>query len=95
MRKIKKAIKSAIISAWWSDFSRLDNMLSDVIENLEKWVTIFEVETVQDIVEETLIKEWHYDTVVKKYILYREQRKKIENLKNYYWGLKYNGWIFK
>lgn len=78
--KIKKAIKSAIISAWWSDFSNLDNILSDVIKNLEKkWVTIPEVETVQDTVEETLIKEWH-DTVAKKYILYREQRKKNREL---------------
>ncbi len=73
--KIKKAIKNAIIAAWGNDFSGLDNILSDTIKNIEKtWVTIPEVETIQDVVEETLIKEGH-DSVAKKYILYREQRR--------------------
>lgn len=73
--KIRKAIKSAIVAAWWNDFSWLDNILSDIIKNIEKlWVTIPEIETVQDVVEETLIKEGH-NTVAKKYILYREQRR--------------------
>lgn len=74
--KIKKAIKSAIIAAGGSDFSKLDMMVQDVISNLEKtWDSIPDVEKVQDIVEETLIKEGH-DTVAKTYILYREQRRK-------------------
>lgn len=73
--KIKKAIKSALVATGINDFSHLDSILSNVIKNIEKlWVTIPEVETVQDIVEETLIKE-RYHNVAKKYILYREQRR--------------------
>lgn len=73
--KIKKAIKNAIIAAGWDDFSGLDTIVSDVIKNLvSKGDTIPEVETVQDVVEETLIKAGH-DSVAKTYILYREQRR--------------------
>ena len=80
--KIKKAIKNAIIAAGGNDFSQLDNILLDVIKNIEKiWTTIPEVETIQDIVEETLIKQWH-DSVAKKYILYREQRRLNRESKN-------------
>lgn len=80
--KIKKAIKNAIIAAWWNDFSHLDDIVSDVIKNLvSKGEAIPEVETIQDVVEETLIKEGH-DTVAKKYILYREQRRLNREAKN-------------
>ncbi|MGE4443848.1 MAG: ribonucleoside triphosphate reductase [Candidatus Altimarinota bacterium] len=73
--KIKKAIKNAIIAAGGDDFSGLDTIVSDVIKNLvSKGDTIPEVETVQDVVEETLIKAGH-DSVAKTYILYREQRR--------------------
>ncbi len=73
--KIKKAIKNAIIASWGDDFLSLDYIVNDVIKNIEKrWISIPEVETIQDIVEETLIKEWH-DTIAKKYILYREHRR--------------------
>jgi ribonucleoside-triphosphate reductase len=43
--------------------------------------TIPEVETIQDVVEETLIKHGH-DSVAKKYILYREQRRLSRVAKN-------------
>ena len=80
--KIKKAIKSAIIAAWGSDFSQLDMMVSNVVKNLEKLdETIPDVESVQDVVEEVLIKYWH-DSVAKKYILYREQRRFNREAKN-------------
>lgn len=73
--KIKKAIKSAIIAAGWDDFSALDSITKDVLTRIEqRWESIPEVEVIQDIVEETLIKEGH-DSVAKKYILYREQRR--------------------
>ena len=82
VEKIKKAIKNAIIAAGWNDFSNLDNIVTDVIKNLiSKWESIPEVETIQDVVEETLIKEGH-DTVAKKYILYREQRRLNREIKN-------------
>lgn len=80
--KIKKAIKNAIIAAGGNDFTGLDDIVSDVIKNLiSKGETIPEVETVQDVVEETLIKEGH-DTVAKKYILYREQRRLSREVRN-------------
>ncbi len=80
--KIKKAIKNAIIRASWNDFSALDDIVSDVIKNLiSKGEVIPEVETVQDVVEETLIKRWH-NNVAKKFILYREQRRLTRESKN-------------
>lgn len=73
--KIKKAIKSAIVSAWWNDFSSIDIIVQDIVRKLEiSWDAIPDVEKIQDIVEEVLIKHWH-DSVAKKYILYREQRR--------------------
>lgn len=80
--KIKKAIKNAIIAAGWDDFSGLDTIVWEVIKNLvSKAEAIPEVETVQDVVEETLIKGGH-DTVAKTYILYREQRRLSRAQKN-------------
>lgn len=80
--KIKKAIKSAIIAAWWDDFSSLDDIVLDVTQNIEKKnISIPEVEMVQDIVEETLIKHWHNE-VAKKYILYRELRRQNREKSN-------------
>ena len=80
--KIKKAIKSAIIAAQGNDFTHLEDILTDVIKNLiTKWETIPEVETIQDVVEEVLIKKW-YDSVAKKYILYRQNRNKLREGKN-------------
>ncbi|MDD5769979.1 MAG: ribonucleoside triphosphate reductase [Candidatus Gracilibacteria bacterium] len=73
--KIKKAVKNAIIASGGNDFSNLDNITKDIILNIEKLsISIPEVETIQDIVEETLIKQGH-DSIAKKYILYREQRR--------------------
>ena len=74
--KIKKAIKNAIIAAAGNDFSQLDKMLSDIIQTVHtKYEEIPTVEQIQDTVEEVLIKEWH-DSVAKKFILYREERRK-------------------
>lgn len=82
VEKIKKAIKNAIIAAGWDDFSHLETIVWDVIHSLSlKEETIPEVEMIQDIVEETLIKHWH-DSVAKKYILYREKRRLSRVAKN-------------
>lgn len=77
--KIYTAIKKAIIGAWGSDFSQIEHMVTKVEQKIQERLmkdkkTIPEVEMVQDIVEEVLIKEWH-DTVAKAYILYREKRR--------------------
>lgn len=80
--KIKKAIKNAIIAAGWNDFSQLDTMLQDVVALVDsKNMDIPTVEDIQDAVEEVLVKEWH-DSVAKKYILYREERRKARDKQN-------------
>ena len=80
--KIKKAIKNAIIAAEWNDFSQLDNILKEVIATVEaKYEEIPTVEQIQDTVEEVLIKEWH-DSVAKKFIIYREERRKSREKQN-------------
>lgn len=74
-KKIEDAIKKAIESVWWSDFSKVSEMAGKVLETLEHkiWKNIPDVETIQDTVEQVLIKEWH-DTVAKSYIVYRQKR---------------------
>ncbi len=80
--KIKKAIKNAIISAWGNDFSSLDEIVWDVVILVSQKVDwIPWVEDIQDVVEEVLIKAGH-DSVAKKYILYREERRKNRDQKN-------------
>jgi len=80
--KIKKAIKNAIISAWWNDFSTIDEIVLKVLLSLEsRWKDIPSVEEIQDTVEEILIKDGH-DSVAKKYILYRESRRQSREQKN-------------
>ena len=73
--KIYNAIKSAIKSVGWDDFSKIDSYITEVIElvNEEVWNNVPDVETIQDKVEEVLIKNWH-DQVAKSYILYRNKR---------------------
>jgi len=73
--KIRKAIKNAIIAAEGDDFSQLDGLLEEVLTKVEASGTMIpDVEFIQDVVEETLIKAGH-DAVAKKFILYREQRR--------------------
>ena len=73
--KIERAIQLAIDSVWWKDFSYIPVITDKIIETLTERVngTIPQVEYIQDVVEEILIKEWH-DQVAKSYILYRQKR---------------------
>ncbi len=73
--KIEKAIKRAIESVGWTDYSKVEQITDKVIESVvEKvWNEIPSVEMVQDAVEQSLIKEGH-DTIAKAYILYRQKR---------------------
>lgn len=81
--KIENAIKKAIESAKWKDFSLVESMGLEIIELLEKNINwgIPNIEQIQDTVEEVLIKHWH-DNVAKNYILYRENRAKRRTDKN-------------
>lgn len=74
-KRIERAMKIAIESVWWKDFSTIESMTDKVIEllNWKVWKWIANVEDIQDTVEEVLIKEWH-DSVAKSYILYRQKR---------------------
>ena len=73
--KIESAIQKAIESVGGSDFDHVPAMVDAIAELIETKVgkNIPDVETIQDSVEETLIKEGH-DKVAKSYILYREKR---------------------
>lgn len=73
--KIEKAIKLAIEAVGGEDFSRVSEITDKAIEIVESKAgdNIPDVESIQDAVEEVLIKEWH-DAVAKTYIKYRQQR---------------------
>lgn len=74
-QKIENALKKAIEAVGGEDFSRIAEMTDKAIGATELKIggSIPDVETIQDCVEEMLIKEGH-DTVAKAYILYREKR---------------------
>lgn len=73
--KIENAIKKAIEAAAGTDFTGVSSLAKKVMKEVEKKVgkEIPDVEAIQDMVEQTLIKEGH-DTVAKAFILYRKQR---------------------
>ena len=73
--KIENAIKKAIEAAAGTDFSGVISLAKKVMKEIEKKVgkEIPDVEAIQDMVEQILIKEGH-DTVAKAFILYRKQR---------------------
>jgi len=81
--KIENAIKQAIKSAWWDDFSQIWKISNIAITLLQTKIgkNIPTVEQIQDEVEEALIKEWH-DEVAKSYILYRQKRYEGRSDKN-------------
>lgn len=81
--KIEKAIRLAIESVWGSDFSKISDVTELAMTLVEEkiWNNIPDVETIQDAVEQALIKEWH-DAVAKSYILYRQKRSESRTVKN-------------
>lgn len=81
--KIEKALKLAIESVWGTDFSKISEISSAIVQSIENksGKNIPDVETIQDCVEETLIKQWH-DKVAKSYIKYREKRAQSRTAKN-------------
>jgi len=75
VNKIEMAIKKAIEAVGGTDFKEVSTLAKKVGKELEKKVgkEIPDVESIQDIVEQVLVKEGH-DKVAKAYILYRKQR---------------------
>ena len=76
--KISSALERAISAVHGSDFSTIPDMLHDILMLVE-WrfpAGIPSVEDVQDAIEEVLVRHRHV-TVVKAYILYREEHAKI------------------
>lgn len=81
--KIEKAISLAIESVGGTDFSNVSNMAELAVSLIEEkiWNNIPDVESVQDAVEQSLIKAWN-DAVAKSYILYRQKRAESRTVKN-------------
>lgn len=73
--KIEDAIVASIKAAWWEDFDSAKSITNIVITLIEaKYLNeIPSVESIQDEVEQALIKAGH-DSVAKSYILYRQKR---------------------
>lgn len=76
--KIEQAIQKAIEAVGGNDFSEISTLTDRVIERVKETSkkTIPSIETIQDAVEEALIKAWH-DSVAKAYILYRKSREEV------------------
>lgn len=85
----KKFIKNAIEKAYletekkWIDLDKIVESISNDIEIFEKKfddIALISVEDIQDIVEKWLMKQEQFD-VAKRYILYRNEHKKIREEK--------------
>lgn len=81
--KIENALKLAIEAVWWTNFSKISDIANSIIFAVEHKVgkNLPDVETIQDCVQETLIKQWH-DTVATAYIKYRAKRDSSRSSKN-------------
>jgi len=82
--KIKNAIYRAAEAVGLKDFSLAEKSSREVIKEVEKKFEnkIPEVEEIQDIVEKTLIKNGLAE-VAKAYILYREKRRELREVKSF------------
>ena len=81
--KIEQAIEKSVKAVGWNDFSKIGGIVDMVISLVESknGKNIPGVESIQDSVEETLIKEWH-NSVAKSYIVYRQKRNESRRNKN-------------
>lgn len=78
--KIEAAVAKAIEAAGGDDYSHVSSITDHVIEIVEQNTseTIPGIESIQDAVEEVLIKEGH-DSVAKAFILYRKKRAEVRD----------------
>jgi len=74
-KKIEKAIENSIVSVWGDDFSQVSTLVDQIIARVAQMAgkNAPDVEDIQDVVEEILIKNGH-NSVAKSYILYRNKR---------------------
>lgn len=81
--KIEKAVRLAFESVGIADTDDLKLITEKIVKAVDKkiWKEIPSVETIQDIVEETLMQEW-YANIAKNYILYRQKRAEARGNKN-------------
>lgn len=83
--RIERVIEKAAESVWITDFSFVDEVTDNVIENLNEKVansdgtTFVTVEDVQDQVEIELMESGYFQ-VMKHFIIYRNERNKIREL---------------
>lgn len=75
-KKIENAIKQAIKSVWWKDFSKVSFLTEEIIQAVVEKTDgdIPSIEMFQDAIEQTLIKHG-YERIAKSFILYREKRR--------------------
>lgn len=83
--RIINAIWKAAQAVGGRDIEKSKTLASKVVEKLDELQKkdqkrVITVEDVQDMVEKTLVEEGHYKTA-KAYILYREQHKKLRDIK--------------
>jgi len=78
--KVAEAIKKAAASVSIDDVAALKLVTEEILAEINKWnsKTIPAVEEIQDLIENTLIKNNHAE-IAKAYILYREQRSNIRD----------------
>ena len=81
--KIEAAIKKAIEAVGGTDFSEVSNLAKKASDEVEKKIDkdIPNVEIIQDMVEQILVKEGH-DTVAKAFIIYRQKRAESRSNQN-------------
>ena len=81
--KIELAIKRAFEATGATDVAAVSSLAKKVAKEVERKIgdEIPSVETIQDLVEEVLIKEEHVD-VAKAYIIYRQKRAESRADKN-------------
>ncbi|MCD6466784.1 MAG: ribonucleoside triphosphate reductase [Methanomicrobia archaeon] len=79
-KKIVNAIFRAFVATGEGRKEDAEKLSEDVVSKIEKTKKIPSVEEVQDVVETTLMEHGFYRTA-KAYILYREQHKKIREMK--------------
>ena len=77
-QKIFNAVSAAMKSVNCYDEKICENVLSNVVQEFED-EEIIEIEEIQDIIEDVLIKH-NLSVVAKEYILYRNERKRIRDL---------------
>ena len=80
--KVEKVVWAAVKSVGGKDKEKFDVLMGHIFKNLKKeGKTDLSVDTIQDIIENTLIKRGH-DEVAKSFILYRNQHTIMRNFKN-------------